>query len=251
VLRQIEGSRGVAETVARCRPEVVARIPSPPDAHNRSDWRDGKGGTALAVRVHQRRVGVRGHVGVDRRVRGRREAYTATASQGLLFMMEAVYNAPLGLPIVMTLANRAIGAPINIWNDHSDAMAARDAGWIQLFARPTRRPRTARSRVRLAEELSLTGHGLHGRLHPDARRRRHRRARSTRTSTHSCRATSHVKCSIPLTQSHWRNGGTRSLHRSSVPSHLRQLECPRFDSRTRVTVRFNVRSRKRRANPLV
>ena len=50
-------------------------------------------------------------------------------------MAEAVYNAAgLGLPIVMTIANRAIGAPINIWNDHSDSMALRDAGWIQLFA---------------------------------------------------------------------------------------------------------------------
>ncbi|RXM20635.1 pyruvate ferredoxin oxidoreductase, partial [Citrobacter sp. AAK_AS5] len=43
---------------------------------------------------------------------------TATASQGRLCMVEAVYNASgLGLPIVMTVANRAIGAPINIWND--------------------------------------------------------------------------------------------------------------------------------------
>jgi pyruvate/2-oxoacid:ferredoxin oxidoreductase alpha subunit len=47
--------------------------------------------------------------------------YTATASQGLLYMMEAVYNtAGLGLPVVMTLGNRAIGAPINIWNDHEE-----------------------------------------------------------------------------------------------------------------------------------
>ncbi|EQD62860.1 protein containing Pyruvate flavodoxin/ferredoxin oxidoreductase, partial [mine drainage metagenome] len=62
-------------------------------------------------------------------------SYTATASQGLLFMIEAVYNAAgLGLPIVMTLANRAIGAPINIWNDHTDSMAVRDSGWIQLYA---------------------------------------------------------------------------------------------------------------------
>ena len=62
-------------------------------------------------------------------------AYTATSSQGLLFMMEAVYNVSgLGLPIVMTLGTRAIGAPINIWNDHSDAMSVRDAGWIMLFA---------------------------------------------------------------------------------------------------------------------
>ena len=50
--------------------------------------------------------------------------YTATASQGLLFMAEAVYNAAgLGLPIVMTIGNRAIGAPINIWNDHCDTMS--------------------------------------------------------------------------------------------------------------------------------
>src|SRR5207237_9447265 len=62
-------------------------------------------------------------------------AYTATSSQGLLFMAEAVYNAAgLGLPIVMTLGNRAIGAPINLWNDQSDAMALKDAGWIQLYA---------------------------------------------------------------------------------------------------------------------
>src|SRR5205085_7101879 len=62
-------------------------------------------------------------------------SYTATASQGLLYMAEAVYNASgLGLPIVMTVANRAIGAPINIWNDHSDSMSQRDCGWLQLFA---------------------------------------------------------------------------------------------------------------------
>jgi pyruvate ferredoxin oxidoreductase alpha subunit len=61
--------------------------------------------------------------------------YTATSSQGLLFMAEALFNASgLGLPIVMTVANRAIGAPINIWNDHSDTMSMRDSGWIQLYA---------------------------------------------------------------------------------------------------------------------
>src|SRR3546814_19668785 len=60
--------------------------------------------------------------------------YTATSSQGLLFMAEALFNASgLGLPIVMTVANRAIGAPINIWNDHSDAMSMRESGWIQLY----------------------------------------------------------------------------------------------------------------------
>src|SRR5689334_7407560 len=83
-------------------------------------------------------------------------SYTATASQGLLFMAEAVYNASgLGLPIVMTIGNRAIGAPINIWNDHSDSMSIRDAGWIQLFAETNQEAADLHVQAfRLAEELS-------------------------------------------------------------------------------------------------
>src|SRR5438034_7703771 len=84
-------------------------------------------------------------------------AYTATSSQGLLYMAEAVYNASgLGLPIVMTIANRAIGAPINIWNDHSDSMSMRDAGWIQLYAESNQEALDLHVQAfRLAEELSL------------------------------------------------------------------------------------------------
>ena len=84
-------------------------------------------------------------------------AYTATASQGLLFMAEAVYNAAgLGLPIVMTVANRAIGAPINIWNDHTDALSQRDCGWIQLFAEDNQEALDLHLQAfRLGEELSL------------------------------------------------------------------------------------------------
>jgi pyruvate ferredoxin oxidoreductase alpha subunit len=84
-------------------------------------------------------------------------AYTATASQGLLFMAEAVYNASgLGLPIVMTVANRAIGAPINIWNDHSDSMSQRDCGWIQLFAAHNQEAADLHIQAfKLAEELSM------------------------------------------------------------------------------------------------
>ena len=83
--------------------------------------------------------------------------YTATASQGLLFMAEAVYNASgLGLPIVMTIANRAIGAPINIWNDHSDSMSQRDSGWLQLFAETNQEALDLHIQAfRLAEELSM------------------------------------------------------------------------------------------------
>jgi pyruvate ferredoxin oxidoreductase alpha subunit len=84
-------------------------------------------------------------------------AYTATASQGLLFMAEAVYNASgLGLPIVMTVANRAIGAPINIWNDHTDSMSMRDAGWLQLFAETNQEALDLHIQAfKIAEELSL------------------------------------------------------------------------------------------------
>jgi pyruvate ferredoxin oxidoreductase alpha subunit len=83
--------------------------------------------------------------------------YTATSSQGLLFMAEAVYNASgLGLPIVMTIGNRAIGAPINIWNDHSDSMALRDAGWIQLHAESNQEAVDLHIQAfRLAESLSV------------------------------------------------------------------------------------------------
>lgn len=71
-------------------------------------------------------------------------------------MAEAVYNASgLGLPIVMTIGNRAIGAPINIWNDHSDSMSMRDAGWIQLYAETAQEAADLHViAFRVAEELS-------------------------------------------------------------------------------------------------
>jgi pyruvate ferredoxin oxidoreductase alpha subunit len=71
-------------------------------------------------------------------------------------MAEALYNASgLGLPIMMTVANRAIGAPINIWNDHSDTMSQRDSGWIQLYAQDNQAAADLHVLgFRLAEELS-------------------------------------------------------------------------------------------------
>jgi len=60
--------------------------------------------------------------------------FTATASQGLELMHEVLFIASaMRLPVVMAVANRALSAPISIWGDHSDAMAARDVGWIQIF----------------------------------------------------------------------------------------------------------------------
>jgi pyruvate ferredoxin oxidoreductase alpha subunit len=60
--------------------------------------------------------------------------FTATSSQGLALMHEVLFaTSGLRLPVVMVVANRALSAPINIWNDHSDTMAERDSGWIQLY----------------------------------------------------------------------------------------------------------------------
>ena len=134
--RQIEGSRAVAEAVARCRPEVVCAYPISPQTHIVEALselvRSGELSPCEYLNVESEFAAMSVAIGAS--ATGAR-AYTATASQGLLFMAEALYNASgLGLPITMTVANRAIGAPINIWNDHSDTMSQRDSGWIQLYA---------------------------------------------------------------------------------------------------------------------
>jgi pyruvate ferredoxin oxidoreductase alpha subunit len=60
--------------------------------------------------------------------------FTATAGQGLELMHEVMYVASaMQFPIVMAVANRALSAPLSVWGDHSDAMAVRDTGWIQIF----------------------------------------------------------------------------------------------------------------------
>ncbi|MFC1954222.1 transketolase C-terminal domain-containing protein [Chloroflexota bacterium] len=61
-------------------------------------------------------------------------SFTATAGQGLELMHEVLYAAAsMQLPIVMTVANRALSAPLSVWGDHSDVMSVRDTGWIQIF----------------------------------------------------------------------------------------------------------------------
>ena len=134
--RQLEGSRAVAETVARCRPRVVAAYPISPQTHIVEALSELVASGELApceyLTVESEFGALSACIGAA--AAGAR-AYTATASQGLLFMAEALPNASgLGLPMVMTVANRALGAPINIWNDHSDALSQRDAGWLMLFA---------------------------------------------------------------------------------------------------------------------
>src|SRR3569833_267381 len=136
MLKEIEGSRAMAEAIAMCRPEVICAYPITPQTH----IVEGLGEMVRAGQLQNCEfINVESEFGalsvaIGASAAGAR-AYTATASQGLLYMVEAVNNASgLGLPIVMTVANRAIGSPINIWNYHSDAMSQRDSGWIHLFA---------------------------------------------------------------------------------------------------------------------
>ncbi|CAM3737175.1 pyruvate ferredoxin oxidoreductase [Parendozoicomonas haliclonae] len=135
MLKQIDGSYAVGEAVALCRPQVISCYPITPQTHIVE---------SLGKLVKARKIencsfmNMESEFGAMSACIGASSAgsrtYTATSSQGMLFMLEAVYNASgMGLPIVMTVGNRAIGSPINIWNDHSDAMSARDTGWIQLF----------------------------------------------------------------------------------------------------------------------
>jgi len=157
MLRQIEGSRGVAEAVAMSRPEVICAYPITPQTHIvEALSAKVKAGQLAAEFLNVESEFAAMSVAIGASAAGAR-AYTATASQGLLFMCEAVYNAAgLGLPIVMTVANRAIGAPINIWNDHSDSMSQRDAGWLQLFAETNQEALDLHIQAfRIAETLSL------------------------------------------------------------------------------------------------
>jgi pyruvate ferredoxin oxidoreductase alpha subunit len=158
MLSQIEGSQAVARAVTLCRPEVIAAYPISPQTHiveSLSDRvRTGELDGCEYLMVESEFGAMSACIGAS--AAGAR-TYTATSSQGLLFMAEALFNASgLGLPIVMTVANRAIGAPINIWNDHSDAMSMRDSGWIQLYAESNQEAVDLHVQAyRLAESLSV------------------------------------------------------------------------------------------------
>jgi len=131
----IEASHAVSEAVKMAKPAVIAAYPITPQTHiveRLSEMvADGEFETqyinsesefgAISSCLGASATGVR--------------AYTATSSQGLALMNEVLYIVSgMRLPVCMTVANRALSAPINIWNDHQDSMSVRDSGWIQLYA---------------------------------------------------------------------------------------------------------------------
>ena len=130
-----EGSHAVAEIVRLCKPGVISAYPITPQTHIVEDLAqmvaDGKL-DAQCVNVESEHSAASVVLGSE--ACGVR-SYTATSSQGLFYMSEVIFNiAGMRLPIVLTCANRAISAPINIWNDQQDSISLRDAGWIQLYA---------------------------------------------------------------------------------------------------------------------
>lgn len=131
----LEGSRAIALTIKNIKPAVISAYPITPQTHIVEDLAKFKAnGLANYEYVRAESEFAAASIILGASASGVR-TYSATSSQGLLLMTEVLYNiSGLRLPIVMTCANRAVSSPINIWNDHSDAMAIRDSGWLQLFA---------------------------------------------------------------------------------------------------------------------
>lgn len=131
----LQGSRAIALTIRNIAPALISTYPITPQTHIIEDLAKFKadGGEKYEYIKAESEFAAASMV-LGASASGLR-TYSATSSQGLLHMSEVLYNiSGLRLPVVMTIANRAISAPINIWNDHSDVMALRDCGFIHLFA---------------------------------------------------------------------------------------------------------------------
>ncbi|MDP8233451.1 MAG: pyruvate ferredoxin oxidoreductase [Candidatus Saelkia tenebricola] len=131
----MEGSHAVAEAVKRIKPGVVCAYPITPQTHIVERLSEMVADGELAAEFinveseHSAASVVLGSTATGVR------SFTATSSQGLILMSEVLFNiAGMRLPVVLTCVNRALSAPINIWNDHQDSMAIRDAGWMQFYA---------------------------------------------------------------------------------------------------------------------
>ncbi len=131
----VTGNQAIAEAMRQINPDVCAAYPITPSTEVMQRFAafvaDGKVGTEL-VTVESEHSAMSACIGAS--AAGGR-VMTATSSQGLALMWEMLHIASgMRLPVVMTLVNRALSAPINIHGDHSDGMGSRDCGWIQLYS---------------------------------------------------------------------------------------------------------------------
>src|SRR4030042_183695 len=130
----VEVSIALADAVKLANPDVIAAYPITPQTHIVEHLAELVANGELDAEYipveseHSAMSACLGSAAAGART------FTATASQGLALMNEVVYvAAPMRLPIIMAVANRALSAPLSIWCDHSDMMSVRDTGWIQII----------------------------------------------------------------------------------------------------------------------
>ena len=130
-----EGSHAIAEAVRLCRPQVISAYPITPQTHIVEALADFVANCQLDseyITVENELSALSACIGAS--AAGSR-TYSATTSQGLMLMAEVCFNASgMRLPIIMSIANRAMGAPLSIWNDQQDSISLRDSGWLQFYA---------------------------------------------------------------------------------------------------------------------
>ena len=135
IRERLSGNEAAAIAMKQINPDVVAAFPITPSTEIPQYFStfvsNGEVDTEF-VAVESEHSAMTACIGAE--AAGAR-AMTATSANGLSYMWEQIYIASsLRLPIVMSLVNRAVSGPLNIHNDHSDAMGVRDAGWIMLFS---------------------------------------------------------------------------------------------------------------------
>jgi pyruvate ferredoxin oxidoreductase alpha subunit len=135
MLELTEGSLAIADAVRLCRPQVIAAYPITPQTHIVEALADMVANGKLDadyITVESEFSALSACLGAS--AAGSR-TYSATTSQGLALMFEVCFNvAGMRFPIVMSIANRALGAPLSIWNDQQDSISLRDSGWLQFYA---------------------------------------------------------------------------------------------------------------------
>ena len=135
IRERLSGNEAAATAMKQINPDVVAAFPITPSTEIPqyfSTFVDNGMVDTEFVAVESEHSAMSACIGAE--AAGAR-AMTATSANGLSLMWEMIYIASsLRLPIVMSLVNRAVSGPLNIHNDHSDAMGVRDSGWIQLFS---------------------------------------------------------------------------------------------------------------------
>ncbi len=132
----LEGSHAIAEAVKLCKPQVISAYPITPQTHiveKLSEMVANNELDAEYLNVESEHSAMASCIGAQ--ATGAR-TFTASAGQGVALMWELLYIAAgMRLPIVMSVANRALSSPLNIWDDWSDSIGCRDTGWLQLYCK--------------------------------------------------------------------------------------------------------------------